>query len=729
MSVRVIDTIKPQTNGFPVVEAVDVAVDATARLPAALAAKADVTTAENLQGQINQIVISSAAEAVVAPEVAQARVGADSTEYDTLKERLDGENGDIKESMNVQSKLLDTGVTVQIQYAATSTQYILDHLLIKSNHTYTISFTKPTVSGIKIWIGLQDDGGNLCDNLEISSTTVLSEYQINPIRGSSDARFFVVGSTDSSGAYEFTITDVTEKYNSVNNILLDNNTMLNDWLFAGINMSTGKTQQLSNIEYRTRLVYNNYIDVTKMQSVCVDSSDYEINLVAFDKTTEAVVLSTGWTKQYIFSENSAYNWKLLMRRVDDEPMEMSEIRHVIFHPYVSNRSRVVVCSSQSQVSQSVKAEADYICGDDARPTLQKAIESLFRGGGGEVLLRTGDYVFKSLYEYTNDDDVTEYYGLYAPIDTPHFNLIIKGETPPTRIGNHQTGNNGNDVSFWISSAALSETEFTDKISVIGALEKRYPKLHAYIENLGINIGSTKYATIGVNMENFAACEVKKVFVTTPDTVEYDYEPNPEMIGIRGLPGWNMGSIYTIEDCFVWNHGVAFDIGGEHLIMSRCGCRYCDITYRFNGYDDATKMSHPNTLINCCEEQCSRSLYFCESDTKQDINLIDFNIEYRPTAGNHWSRTTKAVEERPGDYRGTITYSANGGDYINSESIQFWESGSGLNIMTRNVTDKFAGTTSERPQYPAMSQSFFDKTINKPIIWNGTEWIDYTGNEV
>ncbi len=100
MPVRVIDTIKPQTNVFPVVEAVDVAVDATNRLPAALAAKADVTTAENLQGQINQIVISSTAEAVVAPEVAQARVGADNTEYDTLKERLDEEYGTLKRTLN-----------------------------------------------------------------------------------------------------------------------------------------------------------------------------------------------------------------------------------------------------------------------------------------------------------------------------------------------------------------------------------------------------------------------------------------------------------------------------------------------------------------------------------------------------------------------------------------------------------------------------------------------------
>lgn len=106
MAVYVIDTIKPK-NGldFPVVEAVDVAVEgyssladavthfatdtAIAALTAALDGKADKTTTDDLQAQIDQIVISASAESIVAPEVAQARVGYDGTEYNTLKERLD----------------------------------------------------------------------------------------------------------------------------------------------------------------------------------------------------------------------------------------------------------------------------------------------------------------------------------------------------------------------------------------------------------------------------------------------------------------------------------------------------------------------------------------------------------------------------------------------------------------------------------------------------------------
>lgn len=110
MSVKIIDTLKQKNNGaFPIVEAVDVAVTSAIRLPEALAAKADAsalaqteavistkantsdveTATANLQGQINQIEISASAEAVVAPEVAAARVDSEGTEYPTLKDRID----------------------------------------------------------------------------------------------------------------------------------------------------------------------------------------------------------------------------------------------------------------------------------------------------------------------------------------------------------------------------------------------------------------------------------------------------------------------------------------------------------------------------------------------------------------------------------------------------------------------------------------------------------------
>lgn len=62
--------------------------------------KPDAEDIAALQAQINQIEISASAEAIVAPEVAAARVGADGTSYQTLKERLDADVSTETQSLN-----------------------------------------------------------------------------------------------------------------------------------------------------------------------------------------------------------------------------------------------------------------------------------------------------------------------------------------------------------------------------------------------------------------------------------------------------------------------------------------------------------------------------------------------------------------------------------------------------------------------------------------------------
>lgn len=116
MAVNVIDTLKPKNGGsFPVAQATDIDVSGR-RLPevlngkaernevsaiaaeveskadaalieAALSAKADTETTDSLQEQINAIISPVTQDA----EVENARVGADGTTYETLKERLDAE--------------------------------------------------------------------------------------------------------------------------------------------------------------------------------------------------------------------------------------------------------------------------------------------------------------------------------------------------------------------------------------------------------------------------------------------------------------------------------------------------------------------------------------------------------------------------------------------------------------------------------------------------------------
>lgn len=114
MPVYLIDTLKPK-NGldFPVAEAVDVAVEGYSSLADAVTHFATdtaiATIAANLQAQIDQIA-QAAGTGTADTEVAQARVGADGTSYQTLKARIDAEisairSGDIAENAIRPSKI------------------------------------------------------------------------------------------------------------------------------------------------------------------------------------------------------------------------------------------------------------------------------------------------------------------------------------------------------------------------------------------------------------------------------------------------------------------------------------------------------------------------------------------------------------------------------------------------------------------------------------------------
>lgn len=108
MSVQVIGTLKPKNGlNFPIVEAIDVAVDgydsladavmhfvsdsAIATITATLNTKADKTTTDSLQSQIDQIA-QAAGTGSADTEVAQARVDEDGISYPTLKSRLDNDS-------------------------------------------------------------------------------------------------------------------------------------------------------------------------------------------------------------------------------------------------------------------------------------------------------------------------------------------------------------------------------------------------------------------------------------------------------------------------------------------------------------------------------------------------------------------------------------------------------------------------------------------------------------
>ena len=386
-------------------------------------------------------------------------------------------------------------------------------------------------------------------------------------------------------------------------------------------------------------------------------------------------------------------------------------------------STVVVAANNS--SNEDKEIADYVCdGVNDEVEIQAALNN-FISKSGTVILCDGQYYIDSLYDSGTS---LGKFALYVSKQSVNHDVTIKGVSHPNRVG---TYNIGVGATINLTATAYDSLSEDEHLTVLGALEqKQYPNMNITIERLGFNIpGVNKDITV-VDLQDFSNGRVDYVLMGLGNGASPKPDPNPNYIGLRCLPGMNFGAGYYIKNCFLWGFGVAFDIGGEHLIMEDCGCRFCDITYRFNGYDIPSAMSHPNTLINCCEEACVRSMYFCKSDNKQSISLIDFNIEERPTEFPYFPRSTKAVEERPGDFRGIVTYTANKENYIKYRGVPFWEEGSGIHFRTINTVHKLAGTSGERLTYsPNLMQDYYDTTLGKRVFYNGTDWVDMNGNKV
>lgn len=193
MPINIIDTLKPKNNGsFPVVEAIDIAVDDELRLPAALAAKANAddlaetnaavalkanaTVTDNLQNQINQIEISASAESVVAPEVAAARVGEDSTSYSTLKERLDTEAEEFKGNF--------ADLLIPLEATLYSNKQCRNTGLVDDNNFDTYKYQIPDgVTEVRIITNTYGNGVIIFTNEEADATFNESEFFQFPASG------------------------------------------------------------------------------------------------------------------------------------------------------------------------------------------------------------------------------------------------------------------------------------------------------------------------------------------------------------------------------------------------------------------------------------------------------------------------------------------------------------------------------------------------------------------
>ena len=161
----------------------------------ALENKADKTTTTSLQGQIDQIVISSSAEAVVAPEVAAARVDYYGKTYNTLKARIDAidlNSSNIESNLSeFQAEIANTEYTT-ISGVVENKKYINSSGIVvstsgESNVIETINVTEGDELYIDAGAGwescyysIQNNNGDVLDKKNSPSDTsdTITDYKI-----------------------------------------------------------------------------------------------------------------------------------------------------------------------------------------------------------------------------------------------------------------------------------------------------------------------------------------------------------------------------------------------------------------------------------------------------------------------------------------------------------------------------------------------------------------------
>lgn len=390
-------------------------------------------------------------------------------------------------------------------------------------------------------------------------------------------------------------------------------------------------------------------------------------------------------------------------------------------------------------SDEEKLGADYVCdGINDGEELQQAIYDLRARGGGVLKLSNERYIIDTLID-SGVESVGKY-GIHIPTNNYNVSLIkIEGVNFPNVIQPMYFGNCARlDMSQELYDS-LDENEIVSMIGVkpvisgLSKVSRSSVGCTLSIENVAINIPAPQKKIIGVNCEYAYNMQLKGVHCGLTEYAGAPQEPNGKIInsiidciGIRTLYGYNWGSGYHIDDCNVRGWGLGFDISGEHLIMQNACARFVNTGFRFGHFGDDTMMSHPNTLINCCEEWLLHGMLLEGNSMQQSLNIIDFNIE--DMTSNGWGRKTYATESTPGSYHGTLTYTTTKDSYKNA-SHKFWEDGSGVNMLTRDLNDNLSGSTENRPQSPQNYQQYFDTTLNKMLYYINGNWVDAMGTVV
>lgn len=391
---------------------------------------------------------------------------------------------------------------------------------------------------------------------------------------------------------------------------------------------------------------------------------------------------------------------------------------------VHNRNTVVVAAANTQGKYA--RTVDFFCdGVNDEVEIQAAVNLAAASNkySGTVLLLDGDYYIESFTEYES-----------TKADRPAAVLIPKAAKVINIEG--ATGENGTVLN-------IKTDNITEQVDVFGLEVQGTQGTIVNYSNLRAVVADQEHPLIVFDNYYTAACEMKHIRMYC---LGYGAGQMPVegLIGIRCSRGSNNGVGQELRHIGATGFYEAFQLGGEHLVCIDLLGRNNYYAYTFGNYDiNAGNLEHPYTLINCADEFSAALPYFGRNgrigtnylnDATQQVDLIGFNMEIRRDGNPTQAEPLPAEEEVPGTFCGRVEFTATRNYNLstngNMTAFQFWKAGSGERFRTSNMTHKLGGTTTERNTYtPQYMQTYFDTTLSKMLVYDGTQWRDMNGTAV
>lgn len=375
-------------------------------------------------------------------------------------------------------------------------------------------------------------------------------------------------------------------------------------------------------------------------------------------------------------------------------------------------------------SERDKAIADFVCdGVNDEVELNQAME-MFAEKSGTIVLATGNYYIGSLITRTYNG-ITVKYGILMDYPLSHRQITLKANNYTTR-----SSQDNNDYSISDNMTAVihltdecyNSISSSDVVNVIGGYPQMvFPNMCLEVNNIAIKLQGNNKPIIGIDGKYLSILKSEGVVMSC----EQSSTVNPKCIGMRSSQGWCEGIQNEIKHSKINGFGCGYLLAGEHLVATEImphRCLYGIVIGSLSevGTFDRTGI-HNITLLNCSVEKCKRGLTFGSlsgsGGVTNVVTIIDLNNE---TLDNcDWV----AKETVLGAFYGSISYFNISATNWKPSTLPFWkEPTMGKTFRTIRQDAKICGTTSERPTNVDYLFRYFDTTLNKEVIWNGSEWV-------